>query len=263
MAAVITPAAAPRRASPGGSPVRWLLLPVLALLIVLLLVILMHWMIRSPEGNSIERPAEEPAQLVRVEAPKPKAEEDAAPNLPQLTPPPPPSAPPAMARPALPAIAVPSIAIAVPQVDVANVGTGAVNLGAGLGLGSTGVFGGFAGGGGNGNGGGGGGGGGGKFGRGDGGFQGRELVPLSTARPQMPPWACKQKLKGWVEVVFVVTAGGRVENVRIVDAQPRGVYEAAAIESVSNWIYPRGKQAAEVKQRVEMDPEDCAYNYNQ
>ena len=112
-------------------------------------------------------------------------------------------------------------------------------------------FGGFAGGGnGSGNGGGGGGGG----GRGDGGFKGRELVPLSTARPQMPDWACKKKIHGWVEVVFVVTPGGHVENVRIVDADPKGVYEAAAIESVGNWIYPKGKTAAEVKQKVEMDP---------
>eukprot|EP01034_Spumella_vulgaris_P025744 gene25744-32233_t len=119
-----------------------------------------------------------------------------------------------------------------------------------MGLGNSGTFGGFAGGGGSGNGGGGG-------GVGDGGFKGRELVPLSTARPQMPPWACKQKLSGWVEVVFVVTPRGQVENVRIVDASPRGVFEAAAIESVSNWIYPKGgKTAAEVKQRVEMDPAD-------
>jgi hypothetical protein len=32
---------------------------------------------------------------------------------------------------------------------------------------------------------------------------------------------------------------------------------------VSHWIYPRSKEAQEVKQRVPMDPEDCAYNYGQ
>ncbi len=237
---------------------RWLLTPFLAALIVLLLVMLMRWMILAPEGNTAERPAEESAQLVRVEAPKDQPE-DAAPSLPQLSPPPPPSAPPSLARPALPAIAVPTIAITAPSVDVANIGAGAVDLGAGLG--SSGVFGGFAGGG-NGNGSGGGGQGGGTFGRGEG-FKGKELIPLSTARPQMPAWACKQKIAGWVEVVFVVNPKGRVENVRIVDAQPRGVYEAAAIESVGNWIYAQSKVAREVKQRVEMDPADCAYNYGQ
>ena len=96
------------------------------------------------------------------------------------------------------------------------------------------------------------------WGRGQG-FKGRELVPLSTARPQMPEWACKQKIKGWVEAVFTVLPTGRVQDVKIVDAQPRGVYEVAAIESISNWIYATSDQAREVKQRVPMDPADCAY----
>jgi len=77
----------------------------------------------------------------------------------------------------------------------------------------------------------------------------------------MPDWACKQKIKGWVEVVFTVLPTGRVQDVKIIDADPRGVYEAAAIESVSNWIYAPYKNAREVKQRVPMDPEDCAFNY--
>ena len=77
----------------------------------------------------------------------------------------------------------------------------------------------------------------------------------------MPEWACKQKIKGWVEVVFIVLPTGRVQNVRIIDANPRGVYEAAAIESVGNWIYEQSKKSREVKQRVEMDPADCAYNW--
>ena len=98
------------------------------------------------------------------------------------------------------------------------------------------------------------------WGRGQG-FKGRELVPLSTARPQMPEWACKQKIKGWVEAVFTVLPSGRVQDVKIVDAQPRGVYEVAAIESISNWIYAMSDQAREVKQRVPMDPADCAYNW--
>lgn len=93
------------------------------------------------------------------------------------------------------------------------------------------------------------------------GFSGKPLIPLSTARPQMPEWACKQGIKGWVEAVFTVLPNGRVENVKIIDAQPRGVYEIAAIESISNWIYAETGKAREVKQRVPMDPADCAYNW--
>jgi outer membrane biosynthesis protein TonB len=77
----------------------------------------------------------------------------------------------------------------------------------------------------------------------------------------MPEWACKQGIKGWVEAVFTVLPNGRVQDVKIIDAQPRGVYEIAAIESISNWIYAETDRAMEVKQRVPMDPADCAYNW--
>jgi TonB family protein len=243
---------------------RWLLAPPIALVLVWLLVLLMEWMIRAPEIEARQQPEAESVQMVRLE-PQKEQPQDAAAKLPDLAPPPPPAAPPSLARPALPAIAVPAISIAPAQVNVATTGT-PVDLGSSLGLSTSGAFGGFAGsGGGNGSGGNGignGNGQGGGFARGQG-FSGKELIPLSTARPQMPAWACKQKIKGWVEVVFVVNTTGTVENVRIVDAQPRGVFESAAIESVSHWIYPRSKQAQEVKQRVPMDPEDCAFNYGQ
>ena len=253
MAAITASGSAPAR----RNVLRWLLLAPLAALLVLLMVVMMRWMILSPHLDGPPGDESLPvSQIVKAEEQKPPDPDDAAAKLPELAPPPPPDAPPSLARPNLPVIAGPSIPIVAPNVAIANIGVGDVNLGIGMGLGNSGTFGGFAGGGGNGNGGGGG-------GVGDGGFKGRELVPLSTARPQMPPWACKQKLQGWVEVVFVVTPRGQVENVRIVDASPRGVFEAAAIESVSHWIYPKGgKAAAEVKQRVEMDPADCAYNYN-
>ncbi len=254
MAAIANPGTQNRR-----SPWRWLLLPPLAALIVLLMVVLMRWMIWSPHIDGPPGDESLPvSQIVKAEDQKPPEPDDAAAKLPELAPPPPPDSPPSLARASLPNIPTSSIPISVPEVNVAAIGIGTADLGIGAGLGSSGVFGGFAGGGnGTGNGGGGGGGG----GRGDGGFKGRELVPLSTARPQMPDWACKKKIRGWVEVVFVVKPNGLVENVRIVDADPKGVYEGAAIESVGNWIYPKGKTAAEVKQKVEMDPADCAYNY--
>jgi protein TonB len=139
-------------------------------------------------------------------------------------------------------------------IDISSLGV-PVQMGVGSSLGASGTFGGFGRGSGGGNGDGNG------YGHGEH-YAGRELVPLGTARPQMPDWACKQKIKGWIEVVFTVLPTGRVTDVRIVDAQPRGVFEAAAIESVSHWIYASSKETREVEQRVEMDPADCAYNWN-
>jgi periplasmic protein TonB len=243
---------APRRAM--LEHCRWLVLPALALLIVLLLVIVMRWMIRAPDQQEGQQQEEvSGVQMVKVDQTPPKAEQQI--QEPAAAPPPPPAAPPSLARADLPPIAAPAVSITPTPVQIA-VGGGPSGLSMGLGLGNSGVFGGFGRGG---NGGGGGGGGG--YGSGQG-FSGKELIPLSTARPEMPEWACKQKIKGWVEAVFIVNPNGRVSNVRIVDAQPRGVYEAAAVESISNWIYAESKQSHEVDQKVDMDPEDCQYNWH-
>jgi periplasmic protein TonB len=250
----IANAPAPRRAV--LERLRWILIPLLSIAIVLLLVIVVRWMIRAPAGNATQPEQIEGVQMVEVK--KDQEQPQDQPAAPDAAPPPPPAAPPSLTRSDLPPIAAPSISITPTPVQIA-VGGGPVDLGSALGLGSSGVFGGFAGRGGNGNGNGAGGGGGVGSGQG---FSGKELVPLSTARPQMPEWACKQKIAGWVEAVFTVMPDGRVTDVKIVDAQPRGVYEAAAIESISNWIYAVSKQAREVDQRVPMDPDDCQYNYH-
>ncbi len=251
-----TPAAPPQR--PLVDRLRWAVIPPAAVLLVFLLVIIMGWMILAPEGSGTQ-PTEDAVgvQMVKIEK-EPEQQQEM--STPDAAPPPPPAAPPSLARADLPPIAAPSVSITPTPVEIA-VGGGPVNLGSGMSLGASGVFGGFSKGFGNGNGSGGGGGGGGGFGGGQG-FSGKELIPLSTARPQMPEWACKQNIKGWVEAVFTVMPNGRVRDVRIVDAQPRGVYEAAAVESISNWIYNESKQARQVDQRVDMDPADCQYNWH-
>jgi len=233
---------------------RWLIAPLAGFVAVLLLFAFLRWAITPRELLALDdEGALEGIQLVKA-TPPPEAEPDPL-QLPENAPPPPPDAPPALARPdissstpALSNVAIDAGPVTVNVGAVTGLGIGVGGSG-GAGLG-TGSFGGFAGGGGGGKG----------FGTGKG-FQGKPLVPLSTARPQMPDWACKQKIKGWVEVVFTVLPTGRVQDVKIIDADPRGVYEAAAIESVSNWIYAPYKNAREVKQRVPMDPEDCAFNY--
>jgi periplasmic protein TonB len=220
-----------------------------ALVVSLGLFLWMQWMIRPPEAPydpNAQRPS---VKVVHTEPEPPQTVEQLF--SPEAEPPPPPAAPPALSAPKAPQIRVPTLAI-----QAAPVGNIAVALNSGIstgvGLASAGSFAGFAG---TGAGAGGGGDGTGR------GFSGRPLVPLSTARPQMPEWACDQKLRGWVEVVFTVMPNGRVRNVKLVDADPKGVFEAAAIESIGNWIYERSKTAREVKQRVPMNPEDCAFNW--
>lgn len=210
---------------------------------VLVLFALLQWWFWTP-GNGNANP-ENVAQVELVSDAPPQPEEELPP--PDVTPPPPPPEMPTPSENALaglPALAAPTAAplLSNIQVPVKIAGGGSLT---GLG------FGGFSKGTGTGAG---------TYGTGRG-FSGKPLIPLSTARPQMPKWACKQGIKGWVEAVFTVLPNGRVQDVKIVDAQPRGVYEIAAIESISNWIYAESGQAREVKQRVPMDPADCAYNW--
>lgn len=235
------------------SGARWLVLPVFGLLLTALLFLLLSWIIRGPQAEGLgPQRLLDGIDIARVEPPtEPPADRMQA--L-QNAPPPPPKAPPALGRPDLPALDIPALAI--DPVKVGNIAV-PVALGTpGLSLGKAGAFGGF------GHGvGGSGAGGAGPGGQGGTGWKGKPLVPLSTARPQMPDWACKQKLDGWVEAMFIVMPDGRVQDIRIVDADPRGVFEAAAIESITNWIYEPTGKAAEVKQRVPMNHEDCAYNW--
>ncbi|MFA5939371.1 MAG: energy transducer TonB [Sinimarinibacterium sp.] len=225
---------------------RWPGVVAVALLIVLALFWLMHLGIAMPPVE--QGPV---AQVEGIEMVEVRPEQSEPEELVRDLGPPPPPAPAALARPELPSMQIPGI-------DALPLDAGPVVLagklsGSGLKLGSSGSFGGFAGGGK-------GGGGGSGYGTGQG-FKGSTLIPLSTARPQMPEWACKQGIRGWVEVVFTVLPTGKVANVRLIDADPRGVFEAAAIESVANWIYESYPKAREVKQKVEMDPADCAYNW--
>lgn len=223
-----------------------------AVLVVLILFSLVQRLIRAPAVSQDLQPTV--VHNVRVDNTPPP---DNRPRLPQMPSPANSKAPPA--PPSISAASLPSpqlAAVSAPSLEVSPVGI-PVDVGSGSDLMGTGAFGGFAtrGGGGNGNGGGGGGGGG-------TGFKGKELIPLSTARPEIPKWAYDRKIEGWVEVEFTVNTEGHVENIRIVDAQPKGVFEDAAVKSISHWIYPEQSHPLDVRQRVEFKLKDFQYNWN-
>jgi len=238
---------------------RWLISGSLAAgLMVLLFSGLLRLLVHPPAPADNGRVIDQ-IQVVDVKPPPPPP--DVAP------PPPPPSAPPEMptqaASGAAPALAL-ALPLAPPAISAIDVGKIAVPVGSGSGtggsgsgfsgarLGSGGTFGGFAGGGASGA----------EFAAAQG-FNGKELVALSTARPQIPEWAYKKGISGWVEVVFVVMPNGHVANVRIVNAEPKGVFEGTAVDSISNWIYAPTGKTKEVFQRVEFKLEDYKFNWSQ
>lgn len=55
--------------------------------------------------------------------------------------------------------------------------------------------------------------------------------------PKYPLQAARDNQQGWVEVEFTVGADGSVSNVRVVDAEPRRIFDRAATEAVSRWQF--------------------------
>ena len=64
-----------------------------------------------------------------------------------------------------------------------------------------------------------------------------EVVPYDTRRPNVPEVAYQNKVDGWVLVAFRVTEQGTTRDVRVLDANPRGVFEEKVVAAVSDWKY--------------------------
>lgn len=245
---------------------------------------LMQYLVIAPEGDVPEQKDYQVFDVVQL-APKPEPETPPEPTTADDAPPPPPaaSAPEPMAalpnlpRPVATAPAMLNVSMDMPTLDLpkpkipqrkpapvvasAPVAAATPAKAAGkakkpgkLSIGGDGSFLGFAGGAGNG-----------QVGTGKGFSGGRRIIPVSTARPQIPEYAYRRGIEGWVEVVFVVDKNGQVNNVRIVDAQPKGIFEHAAVTSIKKWQYDsqdmRGR-SMEMMQRVEFKLSDFQLNWN-
>ena len=92
-----------------------------------------------------------------------------------------------------------------------------------------------------------------------------EVVPYNTRRPNVPEVAWQNKLSGWVLVAFTVTPRGDTRDVRVLDANPRGVFEEKVIAAVQDWQYSvkfSRQSAANVvlTQRIEVRWQDYPNN---
>lgn len=89
----------------------------------------------------------------------------------------------------------------------------------------------------------------------------KELVPVATSRPNIPKTAYENRINGWVLLAFAVTNDGHVTDIRIMDANPRGVFEANAIAAVRKWVYqPYSGPVRYVSQRIGFEWKMYVYN---
>ncbi len=63
------------------------------------------------------------------------------------------------------------------------------------------------------------------------------LEPLIRVDPEYPAGARAQGVEGSVTVEFAVTAFGQVEDARVVESSPVGVFDGSALAAVQRWRY--------------------------
>lgn len=63
------------------------------------------------------------------------------------------------------------------------------------------------------------------------------IVPVFRIAPDYPPSALRRGIEGYVDLVFDVAPSGKTENIRILAAEPEGVFERAATRTLAKWKY--------------------------
>ena len=79
--------------------------------------------------------------------------------------------------------------------------------------------------------------------------------PRTRKAPEYPSSARERGIEGQVVLSIKVSEDGRVEQVRVVDSEPRGVFDTVAIAAVNDWTFDPAKYqgkavAVSVSQRI-------------
>lgn len=64
-----------------------------------------------------------------------------------------------------------------------------------------------------------------------------ELIPLMRITPQYPRQAMRDGISGWVEFKITINPDGTVKSAVPIRAQPRGVFESAAMQAILKWKF--------------------------
>lgn len=65
----------------------------------------------------------------------------------------------------------------------------------------------------------------------------QQVMPLYRVEPRYPPRAQKRRLEGTVVLSFTIDASGRTTDIKVVSANPEGVFEREAIRALTKWKY--------------------------
>ena len=63
---------------------------------------------------------------------------------------------------------------------------------------------------------------------------------ISGMDPQMPFRATSRGISGYVKTTFVVNSAGKVGDIKVIEAKPKGVFERTVIRALSKYTYKPG-----------------------
>jgi protein TonB len=64
-----------------------------------------------------------------------------------------------------------------------------------------------------------------------------DLIPLQRIPPQYPSDARRAGITGWVKLDLTIGPDGGVRNAKVVEAKPKGLFEAAAVQAILKWRF--------------------------
>jgi protein TonB len=78
----------------------------------------------------------------------------------------------------------------------------------------------------------------------------RDVIPLVRINPDYPQRALSRGIEGWVQVQFTITAAGTVKDAKVVDAEPKNIFDDAALRAIARWRYNPKVQEGVAVERV-------------
>jgi protein TonB len=64
-----------------------------------------------------------------------------------------------------------------------------------------------------------------------------DATPVVRIDPKYPPEAARDGKEGWVELSFTINEVGGVEDVEVIDADPKRVFDREAKRALRKWKY--------------------------
>jgi protein TonB len=84
-----------------------------------------------------------------------------------------------------------------------------------------------------------------------------DATPIFRQEPKFPTKAARDGIEGWVQLRFDINELGNVENVSVIDAKPKRIFDREAKKALKKWRYnPKvvdGKAIKQIGLTVQLD----------